>query len=646
MGLTQKSLSGIKPAMKTTDTLALTHERVDDIPLLLGFMQELNFPDLLEQRLGSHHLHRGLSNGWLATVWLAFLISQANHRKVSVQDWARNRSHTLETLIGQPLRPVEFSDDRLSIILRRLHDADWAALEADLWQATCQVYEISYQCVRLDSTTSFGYHAITPDGLMQRGHSKDHRPDLPQLKLMAAVAQPTSHLLACDVVPGQSADDPLYLPLIRRVRQQLRRRGLLYAGDCKMSALATRAELVAEKDYYLMPLPRTGDNARQIDAWIDEAALEGQALQNLTRLNEKGKKVVFARGYERERSQSSKVGNREVAWTERVQVIRSLELAKRQAKQLEERLCEASAALRTLTPPVGRGHKQYREEEALRAAVEAILQQHRVEGLLTVAWEREEQHQTRYRGSGRGGPGRPTYTTTKVRYVIREVRRNDPAIDDTKARQGWRVQVTNLPASRWSLRQAVLLYNGGWSVERDFHLLKDQPLGIQPLFVREEEQIMGLTRLLTIALRVLTLSELQVRSGLAEAEEALSGLYEGQPTRTTEYPTAGRCLKAISRMEITVTRVEAGQEVQWHLTALPPLLKRILKLLRLSPRTAPACPISSTGLFSRSIALSAPSACMLLNALHAGGVPECVPVGRGPVGCEVARARCSGVTCR
>jgi transposase len=95
--------------------------------------------------------------------------------------------------------------------------------------------------------------------------------------------------------------------------------------------------------------------------------------------------------------------------------------------------------------------------------------------------------------------------------------------------------ITNLPVSRWSLREAVLLYNGGWSVERDFHLLKDQPLGIQPLFVREEEQIVGLTRLLTIALRVLTLSELQVRSGLAEAEERLIGLYEGQPKRPTAY---------------------------------------------------------------------------------------------------------------
>lgn len=569
--------------MKTADALSLTHERVDDIPLLLGFMQHLNFPDLLERHLGSHHLHRGLSNGWLTTVWLAFLLSESNHRKVSVQDWAGNHPHTLETLIGQALRPIEFADDRLSIVLRRLHDADWSALEADLWRATCEVYEISYQCVRLDSTTSFGYHTIAPDGLMQRGHSKDHRPDLPQLKLMAAAAQPTSHLLACDIVPGQSADDPLYLPLIRRVREQLRQHGLLYTGDSKMSALATRAELVADKDYYLMPLPRTGDSAREIEAWIDEAVLGKQSLQKLTRLDEEGKKVVFAHAYERQRSQRSVVAEREVAWTERVQVIRSLELAQRQAKQLDQRLREAEAALRDLTPSVGRGHKQYREEEALRAAVAAVQEQHRVASLLKVTWQREEQHKTRYRGSGRGGPGRPKYTTTKVRYVITEVERNAAAIEQAKARQGWRVQVTNLPASRWSLRESVLLYNGGWSVERDFHLLKDQPLGIQPLFVREEEQIVGLTRLLTIALRVLTLSELQVRSGLSESEEALSGLYEGQPKRTTAYPTAGRCLKAISRMEITATRVESGDGVQWHVTALPPLLKRIMKLLHLSP---------------------------------------------------------------
>src|SRR3954471_192887 len=164
--------------------LTLQHERVDDIPLLIGLMQKLHLPEVLERGLGSHHLHEGISNGLLTCGWLAFILSAANHCKVSVQDWARSHQHTLETLLGQSLRPVEFSDDRLSIILRRFHDADWRAFEGDLWQATCEVYEIPPDCVRLDSTTSCGYHRIDPGGVMQLGHSKDRRPDLPQIKLM------------------------------------------------------------------------------------------------------------------------------------------------------------------------------------------------------------------------------------------------------------------------------------------------------------------------------------------------------------------------------------------------------------------------------------------------------------------------------
>src|SRR6266571_823278 len=48
------------------NTLTLQHERVDDIPLLLGLMQQLHLPETLERSLGSHHLHQGISNGWLA----------------------------------------------------------------------------------------------------------------------------------------------------------------------------------------------------------------------------------------------------------------------------------------------------------------------------------------------------------------------------------------------------------------------------------------------------------------------------------------------------------------------------------------------------------------------------------------------------
>jgi transposase len=160
-------------------TLELTHERVDDLPLLLGFLIQLKLPEILDRHLPAHPLHQGLSNGWLITVWIAYILSRADHRKSPVQAWAQGLQHTLETRIGQRIRPVEFNDDRLTLLLKRLADtAAWEALEADLWHTHCHVYALPVERVRLDATTSCGSHTVTDDGLMQLGHSKDHRPDL------------------------------------------------------------------------------------------------------------------------------------------------------------------------------------------------------------------------------------------------------------------------------------------------------------------------------------------------------------------------------------------------------------------------------------------------------------------------------------
>jgi transposase len=342
--------------------------------------------------------------------------------------------------------------------------------------------------------------------------------------------------------------------------------------------------LAAEGDFYLMPLPRTGEVAAQWDAWIDQALAKPEQLKSLSRPGADDKPEAFARGYEWERTLSATVDKELVTWTERVQIVQSLELAERQGKQLEQRLQRAEEQLRALTPPVKAGHRQHREEATLQAAVLEVLRSQQVEGLLQVTWEAEVTIQEKYQGRGRGGPQRQKVKVEKIRYVIAGIGREETEIARRKERLGWRAQVTNLARRRCSLLDAVLIYNEGWSVERDFHLLKDRPLGIQPLFVREEEQILGLTRLLTIALRVLTLMELLIRSQLEAREEELSGLYEGQAKRTTGKPTAARLLKAIARLEITLSCVEGSSGVSWQLTALPPLLKRVLSLLGLSSK--------------------------------------------------------------
>ena len=538
------------------DILDLDHERVDDIPLILGLTRRLNLPELLDLCLGRHHLHQGLSPGWIATVWVGYVLSQADHRKSAVRDWARAHRVTLERLIGQPIRDADFTDDRLTILLRHLAPAEVRSdLEARLWARTCEVYQLPVEQVRLDSTTSYGFHTVTDGGLMQRGQSKDHRPDLPQLKLMAAAAEPTGLILATEIHPGNTNDDPLYLPLITRIRQALGRCGLLYCGDCKMAALETRADLQRQGDYYLVPLPLSPGNVALLDRAVT-AAVEGDQVCELIW---DGPRLLGA-GYEVSRRVQADGDAEGPGWAERVQVVRSRELAEGHARTLEQSLVKAEAAALGLTPPRGRGRRLFRDEAALRQALAKVWEQLGVTGLLEAEVRQDPE------ASAQG----------VARWEVTAVRRLPGAIAARRARQGWRLYATNLPAERMDLGACVRSYRGGWCLERDFHLLKDAPLGIRPLFVRRDDQLVGLSFLLLLALRVLSLCEVLMRRGQRQRGDRLAGLYVGQPSRRTDQPTGLAVLRAVARLELTLTRIRVGKEERWHLTALPPLVRRVL----------------------------------------------------------------------
>jgi transposase len=343
--------------------------------------------------------------------------------------------------------------------------------------------------------------------------------------------------------------------------------------------LATRADIVAHQDNYLTVLFRTNVKAQQWDEWLD-VIIEGNQPATLIWQDDR----LLGGGYEFSRSLTlvDEEKDMPVSWTERVQLVRSHEQAKQETALLAKHLEQAETALARLTPPPGRGHRQFRAEENLQTAIDNLLRRYQVSGLLTVTWQREETLTTRYIGRGRGGADRPTGTDVKVRYVLHTIRRNEPAIEQQQRRLGWRAYVTNLPQEQWSLTDTVIHYRAGYCVERDFHLIKDRPLGLSPLYVHRDDQIVGLTHLLTIALRLLTLIEVQARDSLQQAQATLVGLYEGQPNRVTDKPTGLRLLRAFSRAEISRVGLEtpAGQW-QWRLTPFPDLLIQILALLGL-----------------------------------------------------------------
>jgi transposase len=115
------------------EDLQITHERIDDFVVLLALMQQMELPTILDRQLPRHWLQQGLSWGWTATIWLAHIISQGDHRKLTVREWVRQAHSTLEQVTGLDIRETDFTDDRLRIVLRHLCDEQrWQAIEQEL----------------------------------------------------------------------------------------------------------------------------------------------------------------------------------------------------------------------------------------------------------------------------------------------------------------------------------------------------------------------------------------------------------------------------------------------------------------------------------------------------------------------------------
>jgi transposase len=556
------------------ESLKIISERVDDIPVLLAQLERMGVQPLLDEHFPTHGNWVGLSLGWVTVIWLTHILSEANHRLNHVEPWAEQRLQTLRGASRQRVHPLDVSDDRLAAVLEALSDdTRWQAFEGALTQHLLRVYDLQPQRVRLDSTTASGYWTVTEDGLFQFGHSKDHRPDLPQVKVMLSVLDPLGLPVATDVVPGQRADDPLYLPAVTRVRESLGQRGLLYVGDCKMGALETRAALHAGGDFYLCPLSALQVPPAVVATYLASVWTGEQPLTPVQRGQANGEPAVIAEGVERLEALTAVVAGGPIHWTERRLVIRSHQLAQAGERGLHARLAKAQAAVAALNVR-GRGKPRFTELPALQAAVEAILTRERVQGWLHVRYTAQE----RWQSVRRYGDRTPRLRLERDWQATTSV--DEEAVGAAMRQVGWRVYATNAPPEQLSLAQAVLAYRSQYLIENAIGRLKGHPLSVSPMYLQQDDHVSGLIRLLSVGLRVLTLLEFVVRQRLATAGTELAGVYAGNPKRATARPTTERLLKGFEGLTLTIIR--EGRRRRYHLTPLSRMQRRILALLNFS----------------------------------------------------------------
>jgi transposase len=558
-----------------TEKLTITTERVDDIPVLLEQSDKMGIAELLDAYFRPHGNWEGTSLGWTTSIWLTHILSEGDHRMNQVQPWAATRLQTLQKCSRQAVREQEWSDDRLSIVLDALgDDQQWQQFEAALNRQIVRVYNLKPQRVRVDSTTASGYWTVTKEGLFQLGYSKDHRPDLPQLKVMLSALDPLGLPVATQVVSGERADDLLYIPAIEQVSASLNEHGLLYVGDCKMAALETRAFVQAQQDYYLCPLASKQLPEAALAAYLQPVWAGTQPLTAVTREREAGQPELIAEGYEQTVTVSGKVQGKTITWIERHLIVRSQKLAKAATEALQTRLAKAQVEVEHLNEHK-QGKKRYHDVASLQQAAQAILKQRRVEGLLRVTIE--EQVEERWvRAYGNHPAGGRVERTLSVRWEV-----NASAVEEAIRWLGWRVYATNQPKEMLPLEQAVLAYREEYLVERGFGRLKGKPLSLSPMYVQSDQRATGLVRLLSIGLRVLTLLEFSARQHLADTKATVAGLYAGNPKRTTNRPTAEALLGAFKGIHLS--EVSIGQQLHRLVSPLSEVQQHLLALLDLSP---------------------------------------------------------------
>jgi transposase len=548
-------------------------ERIDDLPVLLGVLRRVGVAELLDEFFPTHHnWHGSLSFGQVVEGWMVYILSCGDHRLNKVEAFVEQHLSVYEASFGRGVRALDFSDDRLADVLERLaREPGWREFESGLNKKTIRVYDLAIERIRLDSTTTYSYGAVTEEGLLQLGFSKDRRPDLGQLKISLASLDPLGMPLMTAVINGKSADEPLYVPAIKRVQESVGRGGKLYVGDAKMGAVSTRACLASSSDFYLCPLSGSQMAQTRFESLVDAALFGEVSLEEVFKPqgSKPEAKQLLALGYKTRRRVQSEVEGEVIEWEESLYVVRSESYAVAEKERLEKRLLRATEEIEKLNQR-RQGKKRLSEIE-LKEAAQAVLRKHRCGELLEVELEVKESSKAVRRYKNRASEERVD------REVTLKVERDEQAIERKKRYSGWRVYGSN--KKDLGLKEAVLSYREQYQIENSISRLKGRPLGLQPLYLQKEERITGLCHLLSLCLRELTLLEFVVRRELASKGEKLKGIYASQRGRQTSSPSAELILEAFRGISVTTVEVEGKQKRL--LTELNEVQQRLLMLLNL-----------------------------------------------------------------
>jgi transposase len=100
------------------------------------------------------------------------------------------------------------------------------------------------------------------------------------------------------------------------------------------------------------------------------------------------------------------------------------------------------------------------------------------------------------------------------------------------------------------------------------------------MFLRREDQVVGLPRLLSLGVRLLTLIEFVARRTLQLQHSTIAGLYLDSPRKTTTNPTAERLLRALTHIKLIIVHLQ--DKIVYQVEGFSHVQKRVLEVVGMS----------------------------------------------------------------
>jgi transposase len=380
------------------------------------------------------------------------------------------------------------------------------------------------------------------------GKPKDRRPDLKQVQTGLAVSGDGGVPVWHRAFDGGAGEVAQVVGAMEGLKALAGARKVLLVGDSKLISRGNILAMTTAKVAFIAPASKTYLPAEHLRALDPEAASPVEYLAERDRdlpPERRGSYRVVEGGITlraKRKAEQDLAVRCVLVWSS----ARAQAAATSRAKKLDRARADLQRVQR------GLGSRHYRTAEQVHRRVQAIARQRKV----TTALLRAEV------GTD------PTSGKPALSWWF-----DQAGLDAEAATDGWYGLLTNLTVEQADAAEVLRRYKGQEVVERRYGAFKG-PLGVTPMFLKDNRRIAALITVICLALLVFCLVERAVRKAIAPAVE-LAGLYVGRPAK----PTGRLVFEALAGLRLNPAR---GHDPPTIPTP-PPLQARLLELLKVDP---------------------------------------------------------------